>query len=149
MGKLDEIKELLNKGLSEKEILDKGYNKGTITKAKNQLPKKVAAQKEVENRDENIVLKLKELLNSIDLDYNYTITIRKEKDSRDNQYTLYEELGRENYIDKIKFLDKKTLVDMAIKLGCGDVKGKDKLKIIEAICDKMEKRLSIGKAFRQ
>lgn len=155
MGKIDEIKELLNKGLTEKEILNKGYNKGTITKAKNQLPKEVVIEKEEQGEKENsnskIVLKIKELLNTIDEGYDYTITIRKEKgkDSGNNQYTLYEEIGRESYIDKIKFFDKKTLVEIAIKLGCGDLKSKDKLEVIEAICDKIEKRLSMGKVFRQ
>lgn len=151
MGKIEDIKELLKKGIDENEILKKGYAKGSITRARNQLENNEKIKENKEVKDEMITLKLKEFLNIIDIEYDYIITIRKEKrkKSTNNEYMIYQEIGKDAYIDKIKFLDKKGLLDIGRNLECKNLGGKDKLELIEIICDKIEKGLTIGRAFRK
>lgn len=159
MGKIDEAKKLLEQGIPQSEMEKMGYNKGTITKAKNKLMKDRKVEEQDKKKDLNekkkenieLLIRIKEVLEKMNEGYEYTVVVKKEKINKpiNNVYEVFQEYGKELYVEKIKFLDKQELVTLGIEVGCENLKNKDKVEIIETICKKIENTLSIGKSFRE
>lgn len=154
MGKIEEIKEHFKAGKTREDIQSKGYNSSTITKAYNQLLNEVSTKEDIciskEKECMSIELQLQNICECLDPNYQYTITIKKENIVHDqNIYTQYKGLGKQKFIETIKFKDKEFIVSMLKELEIKTSIKRDKLYLINSICEAIEERLGLGKEFRE